>query len=206
MEYLGFDVGHGLLKAAASKLQPLRDMQMRDDPKKDLHNVPSFIGACNFYRRHIHNFTYSLAPVSDLIKKTNPWRWTEKEEACFQGWKKKISCTNYLGLPRPNGEIILITHACDVGEGGTQYQWQKLNPPELSHCQCHTSGLNRDGTLKHDYPTNEWCRVPFGHGNWKWNQTRSNYSTYHQELLAGMLVLASQSRLLGTNLIVWLCD
>ena len=76
----------------------------------------------------------------------------------------------------------------------------------MAHCQFHTSGLNRDGTLKHDYPANEWCLVPLGHWNWKWNQTRSNYSTYDQELLAGMLLLSSQSRLLGTNPVVWLCD
>ena len=48
--------------------------------------------------------------------------------------------------------------------------------------------------------------MPLGHWNWKWNQARSNYSTYDQELLAGMLVLSSQSRLLGSNPIVWLCD
>ena len=41
--------------------------------------------------------------------------------------------------------------------------------------------------------------MPLGHWNWKWNQARSNYSTYDQELLAGMLVLSSQSRLLGSN-------
>ena len=34
---------------------------------------------------------------------------------------------------------------------------------------------------------------------------RSNYSTYDQELLAGTLVLSSQSRLLGSNPIVCLC-
>ena len=109
-------------------------------------------------------------------------------------------------MPRPKGEIILVTDACDVGGGGTLYQWQDLNPNELSHCQFHTSGLNRDGTLKHDYPANEWRLVPLEHWNWKWNQARSNYSTYVQELLAGMLVLSSQSRLLGTNPVVWLCD
>ena len=47
--------------------------------------------------------------------------------------------------------------------------------------------------------------MPLGHWNWKWNQALSNYSTYDQELLAWMLVLSSQSRLLGTNPIVWLC-
>ena len=92
------------------------------------------------------------------------------------------------------------------GGGGTLYQWQELNPAELSHCQFQTSGLNRDGTLQHDYPANEWRLVPLGHWNWKWNQAQSHYTTYDQDILAGMLVLSSQSRLLGTNPIVWLCD
>ena len=75
MEYLGFYVGYGWWKPAASKMQPLQDMQIRDDPKKGLHDVRSFVGACNFYRRHIHNFTYSSAPLTDVIKKTTPWRY-----------------------------------------------------------------------------------------------------------------------------------
>ena len=61
MEYSGFDMGYGWWKPAESKMQPLQDMQIRDDPKKGLHDVRSFVGACNFYRRHIHNFTYSSA-------------------------------------------------------------------------------------------------------------------------------------------------
>ena len=64
MEYLGFDVGYGWWKPAASKMQPLQDMQICDDPKKGLHDVRSFVGACNVFRRHIHNFTYS-PPLSE---------------------------------------------------------------------------------------------------------------------------------------------
>ena len=75
---LGFDVGYGWWKPAASKMQPLQDMQIRDDPKKGLHDVRSFVGACNFYRRHIHHFTYSSALLTDLIKKPTPWRWTAR--------------------------------------------------------------------------------------------------------------------------------
>ena len=152
-------------------------MQIPDNPKKGVHNVRSFIGACNCYRRHIHNFTYSSGPWTELIKKTKPWRWTDKEEACFGELKKKISSTNCLGVPRPKGKIILVTDACDVGGGGTLYQWQELNPAEFSRCQFQTSGLNRNGTLKHDYPANEWRLVPLCHWNWKWNQAPSNYST-----------------------------
>ena len=122
MEYLGFDVGYGWWKPAASRMQPLQDMQIRDDPKKGLHDVRSFVGACNFYRRHIHNFTYSSAPFTDLIKKATPWSWTAKEEECFQELKKKIASSNCLGVPRPKGEMVLITDASDVGGAGIIYQ------------------------------------------------------------------------------------
>ena len=187
-------------------MQPLQDMQIGDDTKKGLHDVPSLVGACNFYRRHIDNFTYSSVAPTDLIRKTTPWRRTAREQECFQELKKKIASSNCLGVPRPKGDIVLITDASDVGGGGTIYQWQELNAAELTHCHYHTTGLNRDGSLKHNYPSSEWRLVPLGHWNWKWNQARPNYSTYHQELLAGMLVLSSQSRLLGSSPIVWLCD
>ena len=52
MQYLGFDVGYGWWTPAASKAKPLMDAKVRhEDPKKGLHDVRSFIGACNFYRR-----------------------------------------------------------------------------------------------------------------------------------------------------------
>ena len=128
MEYLGFDVGYGWWKPAASKMQPLQDMHIRDDPKKGLHDVRSFVGACNFYRRHIHNFTYSSASLTDLIKKSTPWGWTTREEESFQELKKKIASSNYPGVPRPKCQILLITDAGDIRGGGTIYQWQVLQP------------------------------------------------------------------------------
>ena len=79
IEYLGFDEGYCWWRPATSKIQPLKDMQICDDPKKGLNDVRSFVGACKFYGRHIHNLTYSSAPLTDLIKKTTPWRWTARQ-------------------------------------------------------------------------------------------------------------------------------
>ena len=42
MEYLGVDVGYDRSTPAASKMQPLHDMQVCDDPKKGLHDVRTF--------------------------------------------------------------------------------------------------------------------------------------------------------------------
>ena len=52
-----------------------------EDAKKGLHDVRSFIGACNFYRRPIKNFTYTSTIMTDLIKKTPTWRWGPQEQA-----------------------------------------------------------------------------------------------------------------------------
>ena len=147
-------------------MQPLQDMQICDDPKKALHDVRIFVGACNFYWRHMHNFTYSSAAVTDLIKKPTPWRWTAGDRECFQELKKKMASSNCLGLPRPKGENILITDASDVGSGGTIYQRQELNPAELTRCHYRTSGLNRHVSLKQDCPASQWPLVPLGHWNW----------------------------------------
>ena len=113
-----------------------------------------------------------------------------------------------LAVPRAQGEMILVTDASNVGGGGTLFQWQALEKKEFDPAisQWGTDGLNRDGTLTHSYPDDKWVLVPLGHLNWKWNQARGNYSAYEQELLAGMLVLSSQVRLVGSNPVVWLCD
>ena len=110
-----------------------------------------------------------------------------------------------LGVLRAQREIIRVTDASNVGGGGTLFQCQALEKQEFDSAisQWGTYGLNQDGTLKHSYPDDKWV---LGHWNWKWNQARGNYSTCEQELLGGMLVLSPQSRLLGSNPVVGLCD
>ena len=149
-----------------------------EDPKKGLHDVRSFIGACNFYRRHIKNFTYTSAVLTDLIKKSTTWRWGPQEQQAFDELKDKVANAKCLGVPRAQGEIILVTDASNVGGGGTLFQWQALEKEEFDSAisQWGTEGLNRDGTLKHSYPDDKWVLVPLGHWNWKWNQARGNYS------------------------------
>ena len=178
MQYLGFDVGYGWWTPAASKAKPLMDAKVRhEDPKKGLHDVRSFIGACNFYRRHIKNFTYTSAVLTDLIKKSTTWRWGPQEQQAFDELKDKVANAKCLGVPRAQGEIILVTDASNVGGGGTLFQWQALEKEEFDSAisQWGTEGLNRDGTLKHSYPDDKWVLVPLGH--WDGSGTRPGGTT-----------------------------
>ena len=104
--------------------------------------------------------------------------------------------------------MILITDASNVGGGETLLQWQKLTTDQCKDIdyRLRIQGVTREGFINSDYDTQEWRLVPLGHWNGKWNAARSHYHTYVQELLAGVLVLASQHRILGTNPITCLCD
>ena len=146
--------------------------------------------------------------VTDLTKKTVPSKWTPEHEAQFQEIKDKLSSLRLLGTPAPDGEFVVITDASLVGGGGTLLQWQRI-PGAAARRRAdklETVGVNRDGSLKHNYDPQEFHLVPIGHPNWKWSSTRANYSTYERELLSGILLISGQSRLLGSNSVVWLCD
>ena len=85
-----------------------------EDPKKRLHDVCSFIGACNIYCRHIQNFTYTSAILTDLIKEITTWRWGPQEQQAFDELKDKVANAKCLGVSRAKREIILVTEASNV--------------------------------------------------------------------------------------------
>ena len=69
-----------------------------------------------------------------------------------------------LGVPRAQGEIILVTEASNVGGGGTLFQCQALEKGDFDSAisQWGTDVRNRDGTLKHSYPDDKWVLVALG--------------------------------------------
>ena len=112
---------------------PLMHAKIRHDyPKKGLRDVRSFIGACNFYRRHIQNLIYTSAIVTDLIQKSTTRHWGPQKQHAFDELKDKVADAKWLGMPRAQGEIILVTDASNVGGGGTLFEWQALEKEEFN--------------------------------------------------------------------------
>ena len=94
---------------------------IKDDPKQGVKSLRSFMGACNFYRSHIRNFTYTSAGLTNLTKKGVPWISGPAEEKCFQEFKEKIANAKCSGVARPHGDIILLSDASNTGGGGSLY-------------------------------------------------------------------------------------
>jgi hypothetical protein len=43
-----------------------------------VHEVRSFLGLSNYYEKYVKGYSNILAPLSDLLKKKNPWNWLDK--------------------------------------------------------------------------------------------------------------------------------
>ena len=100
--------------------------------------------------------------------------------------------------------MVLITHVSDIGGGATLFQWQNLDPKQVPS-SFQTIGIKPDGSFVHTWPEN-FRLVALGHWNWKWKESRRNYDTHEQELLACILTISSQYRILANLPIVWFCD
>ena len=167
-DYLGFSLGWGTWKPSAKGVSGILKSEIKN--QKDLRK---FLGAMNFYRRHVKNFTFSSAPLTELLKKNVKWHWQETEQKCFEELKAKIAALEILGTPRSSGEIIMITDSSDLGGGSTLFQWQTLDPKQIPE-KFSTFGAKSDGSFKNDYPDNYFL-VPLGHWNWKWSEARQKY-------------------------------
>ena len=199
MDYLGYHIGWGQWSPSPKRAEAISKMKV-----KTLSDLRSILGAANFYRRHIPNFTASTARLTDKLRKNAVWNWDDEDERCLKELKEKMSNPKTLGVPRQNGEIILVSDASDVGGGSVLFQIQDVNDEQVPP-KCRVEGLHPDGSFKHTYPST--CRlVPLGHWNWKWNDARVKYDTYQRELLAGILTIGSQYRIIHGLPIIWFCD
>ncbi|CCO35166.1 Retrotransposable element Tf2 155 kDa protein type 1 [Rhizoctonia solani AG-1 IB] len=94
-------------------------------------------------------------PLHNLVKKETPWRWTEKEQAAFEGLKKAITEAPVLAHADPDKEYFLETDASGAALGSVLSQRQE------------------DGRLH-----------PIGFLSESFKGAEVNYDTHDKELLA----------------------
>lgn len=125
---------------------PEKTVSIRNWPQPlNLHDIQSFLGLCNFYRRFIKDYAKITVPLTDLLKKDKPFEWTMKAEESFRELKDNMTNAPILCLPDPDREFIVTTDASDFAIGAVLSQDQgsglqpvafesrKLNPAEQNY-------------------------------------------------------------------------
>jgi hypothetical protein len=129
------------------KVDPRKIEAVCDWPiPKDQHQVRSFLGLANYYRRFIQGFstlTFALvsAPLSALTRAKVIYEWTPKCHEAFEGIKHALTHAPVLVSPDSSKPFTVVCDASLVGVGSVllqddrpvAFESRKLSPAELNY-------------------------------------------------------------------------
>jgi hypothetical protein len=158
VKFLGLIITTNGLKMDIAKIRTIQDWQT----PKNVHDVLSFLGFCNFYRRFIQGFSKLAAPLTEMTKGISDWKpsklppflWTKDHDLAFQKLKEAFDPTIMLCHFDPTKPTWLETDASDWVVAGVLSQMH-------------------DGILK-----------PVAFYSKKMSPAECNYEIYDKELLA----------------------
>jgi hypothetical protein len=119
--YLGHIVGGGELKIDPSKVEVILNW-----PKPNtVTEVRSFLGATQYWRKFIANFSSIAAPLHALTSVKKVFHWGDVQQKAFDALKQKISSTPVLALPDLRQPFEIQTDASDYAMGAVLMQHGK---------------------------------------------------------------------------------
>jgi len=139
-EFLGFIVGGGKLKPSESKIKVVREWVTPEN----VHDVRSFLGFCNFYRRFVHKYSEIAAPLNGLLRKDVKWEWREEHELAFKALKDALTSAPVLVLPDWSKPFYVVVDASKYAVGATllQDQGKGLQPVAFDGRKMSEAELN----------------------------------------------------------------
>eukprot|EP01113_Clastostelium_recurvatum_P034980 TRINITY_DN4817_c0_g2_i2.p1 TRINITY_DN4817_c0_g2~~TRINITY_DN4817_c0_g2_i2.p1 ORF type:complete len:896 (+),score=120.90 TRINITY_DN4817_c0_g2_i2:2313-5000(+) len=147
-------LGH-IVSGEGIATDPAKVAAVQDWPEpRNVHEVRSFIGLVNYYRRFVKDCSGVTRPLTDLLSEHNRWWWSQECRASFLAVKAALVSAPILRIVDPNGDFRLETDSSKFAVGAVL--------------------LQRHGELWH----------PVAYYSRKLNPAQSNYAPHEQELLA----------------------
>ena len=120
VEYLGVLVSEGHVRMDPVKVEGIADWPT----PQDKHDVQSFLGFCNFYRRFIHHYAGIARPLNVLTGNT-PFEWTPECDEAFTKLKTVITTAPVLIIPNNHDKFRLEADASVYALGAILSQQQE---------------------------------------------------------------------------------
>jgi hypothetical protein len=119
--YLGHIVGGGQLKIDFSKI----DVIVNWLEPKSVTEVRSFLGAFQYWRRFIPNFSFIAAPLHALTSVKKIFQWEGKKHKAFNILKEKINIAPILAQSNIQHPFEIKTNATGYAMGAVLMQYHK---------------------------------------------------------------------------------
>jgi transposase InsO family protein len=155
VEFLGCLVGKNGVRMSPKKIEVVKNWPTPTSVK----DIQSFLGFVNFNRQFIQNFSKIAIPLTDLTKKENAFKWTDKQDKAFETLKQACIEPPVLVTFRSGEPLRFETDASDLAIGMCAKQ-------------------ERDG---------KWH--PIAYHSRKFSSAEENYDVHDKELLAIVVAL-----------------
>ncbi|KAJ1692761.1 hypothetical protein LUZ63_009459 [Rhynchospora breviuscula] len=84
---------------------------------KNVSDIRSFLGLAGYYRRFVSGYSQIARPMTQLLHKGTPFKWSEKQDKSFQELKNRLVSAPVLTLPLPDKDYTVYTDASRNGLG-----------------------------------------------------------------------------------------
>ena len=118
IKMLGFKIGPNGVEICSDKVKALLAMQYPKNQK----SLRRFLGMANFFRTHIKNFSQRTSNLRRLLRKNEPWKFTEECKSECEDIKKTLASPDVLMAIRPNEDFFVDIDASGSGFGWIIYQ------------------------------------------------------------------------------------
>ena len=117
IHFLGFIITQEGILANPDKVEAI----MLFPEPKNIKQLQSFLGLCNFYRKFQENYAHTTSKLSAVLQKNKQWKWGDTERNAFNEIKRKFSHMIMMNHPDFNKTFYLQTDASNVALGAELY-------------------------------------------------------------------------------------
>jgi len=107
IEYLGHIISKDGIRPCNDKLRAVKEFPIPRTPK----NVKQWLGLAGYYRRFIENFAKIAKPLTNLLKKGQPFEWGDEQQTAFETLRDKLCEPPILKHPDFDKTFYLTTDA-----------------------------------------------------------------------------------------------
>jgi len=119
-------LGHVITKEG-SKVDPQKVKAITEWPRPtNVTEIRSFLGLAGYYRRFVKDFSKIASPLTNLLKKANKFKWTERCQKAFQELRQPLTTAPILTLPMEGKEHTVYSDASKNGLGCVLMQADKV--------------------------------------------------------------------------------
>jgi transposase InsO family protein len=116
--FLGFVLDQEGIRPDPERVQGLIDFPTPSHVKQ----LQAFLGLANFDRGFVPKFATISEPLTQLLRKGQPWIWQDSQDSAFHAIKQLVADSALLRHPDPRLPFAVECDASDVGIGAVLFQ------------------------------------------------------------------------------------